>query len=305
MALSPCTNNLATMNYQPPPEGNSHQLIEHLNARIAELERQVENSRRLAELGSLTAAISHEIRGSLNIIQNFTILSAEATDELIALLPTPGSTLTEEQSQTIQEILTDILSNSEYVQNNSLRATQIVNTMLMSSHGRTEQFQPVPLNQLVTNHAKLAYQAVRSQDSGFNVAMEYQLDETVGDIIALPSDIGRAVINIVSNSCHATAERASGDADYRPAIHITTSAHTDYVTLSVRDNGSGMSQAVADRIFTPFFTTKPPEHGTGLGLSITKDIVEKHGGTISAQSQLGSHTVFTIELPRVPPEFQR
>ena len=284
---------------------DNHHLIEHLNQRVAELQQQLEQQRRLAELGNLAAALSHDIRSALNIIQNLTELSAEATEEMIAELPAVGSPLTAEQSQYIQELATDIVGNSKHISSNSARATQIVNTVLMSSHGRREHYQPVAINQLIENHARLAYQAARADDPDFNVTLRYDFDDQIGDIIATPTDIGRVIINIVSNSCHATNAQQTVDTDYTPVITIRTVGHTDHIMFTVSDNGVGIPPSVAEQIFTRFFTTKPPNIGTGLGLSITQEIIQRHGGTITAESEPGSHTTFSIKLPRIPDEFQR
>ena len=284
---------------------DNHQLIEHLNQRIAELQHQLEQQRRLAELGNLAAALSHDIRSALNIIQNLTELSAEATEDMIAELPGIGSPLTAEQSQYIQQLATDIVGNSKHISNNSARATQIVNTVLMSSQDRREHYQPVAINQLIENHARLAYQAARTDDPAFNVTLRYDFDDQIGDIIATPTDIGRVILNIVSNSCHATNARQAVETDYTPVITIGTKGHTDHILFTVSDNGIGMPSNVAEQIFTRFFTTKPPTVGTGLGLSITQEIIQRHGGTITAESEPGSHTTFTIRLPRIPDEFQR
>ena len=284
---------------------DNHQLIEHLNQRIADLQEQVERHSRLADLGNLAAALSHDIRSALNIIKNLTELSAEATAEIITVLPPAGTVVTEEDSLYIQELAADIAGNSEHISNNSSRAAQIVNTVLMSSHGRREQYQQVAINQLIENHARLAYQAARTDDSNFNVSLRYEFDDQVADIIATPSDIGRVIINIISNSCHATNARQAVEDDYSPIITITTTGHTDHVVITVADNGIGIPKPIVERIFTRFFTTKPPTIGTGLGLAITQEIIHRHGGTIAVQSEQGSHTIFTIQLPRIPEEFQR
>ena len=284
---------------------DNHQLIEHLNQRIAELQQQLEQQRRLAELGNLAAALSHDIRSALNIIHNLTELSAEATEDMIAELPAVGSPLTAEQNQYIQELATDIVGNSKHISSNSARATQIVNTVLMSSHGRREHYQPVAINQLIENHARLAYQAARTDDPDFNVTLRYDFDDQIGDIIATPTDIGRVIINIVSNSCHATYARQAVENDYTPVITIRTVGHTDHIMFTISDNGMGIPPGVAEQIFTRFFTTKSPNVGTGLGLSITQEIIQRHGGTITAESEPGSHTTFSIKLPRIPDEFQR
>ena len=290
---------------QPGDPSDNRQLIEHLNQRIAELQHQLEQQSRLAELGNLAAALSHDIRSALNIIKNLTVLSAEATQELLAALPPVGSPLTEEQNQHIQELVTDIVGNSEHVSNNSARATQIVNTVLMSSQGRHEQYQLVPINHLIENHTRLAYQAARTDDPSFNVTLRYEFDDHIGDLIATPSDIGRVIINIVSNSCHATNARQQAEPNYNPVITIGTRGHTDHIMITIEDNGIGMPPSVAEQIFTRFFTTKPPDIGTGLGLAITQEIIHRHGGTITADSAPGSHTTFTVKLPRIPEEFQR
>ena len=203
----------------------------------------------------------------------------------------------------MKEICQDLVDNLGRIRSHGNRADRIVHDMLAMGRGGGRR-QATDINTLVDEHTRLAFHAVRAQDSDFQLDIQQELDPTVGEVDVVPQDLGRVFLNMVTNACYAVDERrrTGEDKDYRPTLKITTRRKDDNVEIGIRDNGTGMPKEVADKIFNPFFTTKPTDQGTGLGLSLSADIVRQHGGEIRVQSEPGEFTEMTVSIPRKAPE---
>ena len=278
-----------------------------LQAAFEELRRaqdQIVTQQKLASLGELTAGVAHEIRNPLNFVKNFSESSSELLTELQEVLEESGDSLSEDQRGLIKEISDDLNENMERIQNHGDRANRIVHDMLMMSRGSGE-FQHTDINRLVEEHSRLAFHSARATDSDFQLDLQYDLDPNMGEMEVIPQDLGRVFLNMVSNACYATNEKRAAVAEnggsFFPALQLTTRRLEDTVQVSIRDNGSGMPPDVIEKIFNPFFTTKPSDQGTGLGLAISNDIVREHGGVIQVTSEPGEYTNMLIELPLVRP----
>ncbi len=280
---------------------------DELQAAFEELRRaqdQIVTQQKLASLGELTAGVAHEIRNPLNFVKNFSESSAELLTELQEVLDEIGDDLPDEQKGLIQEISDDLNDNMERIRNHGDRANRIVHDMLMMSRGAGE-FQVTDINRLVDEHSRLAFHSARATDSDFQLDLQFDLDPNVGELEVIPQDLGRVFLNMVSNSCYATNEKRMNQMEkgevYFPELLLTTRRLDESVEIGIRDNGNGMPDEVIEKIFNPFFTTKPTDQGTGLGLAISSDIVREHGGFIRVNSEPGEFTQMLIELPLVRP----
>lgn len=280
---------------------------DELQAAFEELRRaqdQIVTQQKLASLGELTAGVAHEIRNPLNFVKNFSESSVELLVELQEVLEDAGDSLSEDQRGLIQEISDDLNDNMERIRNHGDRANRIVHDMLMMSRGSGE-FQLTDINRLVDEHSRLAYHSARATDTEFQLDLQYDLDPAVGELEVIPQDLGRVFLNMVSNACYATNEKRmqllENGVSFMPVLLLTTHRHDETIEINIRDNGNGMPPDVIEKIFNPFFTTKPSDQGTGLGLAISNDIVREHGGTIDVTSEPGEFTNMQIELPLVRP----
>ena len=252
---------------------------------------------KMASLGQLTAGIAHEIKNPLNFVNNFSALSAELIDELREVLtPQPlGDTVRAE----VDDLTALLKGNLEKVVQHGQRADGIVKAMLEHSRGSSAERRMVDLNALIDEALNLAYHGARAQDQSFNITLERDFGEGIAPIEVNPQDMTRVFLNIFSNGFYAATRRArnGGDAGFVPTLKVTTRDAGEAVEIRVRDNGTGIPAEIRDKLFQPFFTTKPTGEGTGLGLSITYDIVTKqHGGTITVDSEVDEFSEFTIRL---------
>jgi two-component system, NtrC family, sensor kinase len=256
---------------------------------------------KMASLGQLTAGIAHEIKNPLNFVNNFAGLSVELLDELKAAAAPGIAELDEDTRADIDETVEMLTSNLEKIAEHGRRADNIVKSMLEHSRGVSGERREVDLNGLIEEALNLAYHGARAQDQSFNITLEREFDRAVRPIEVAPQEITRAFLNLFGNGFYAANKRArgNGDAAFRPALIVSTRDLGDAVEVKVRDNGTGIPPEIKDKLFQPFFTTKPTGEGTGLGLSISYDIVtQQHGGTIAVDSEVGEFTEFTIRLPR-------
>ncbi len=267
------------------------------------MQQQLVTQEKLASLGALTAGIAHEIKNPLNFVNNFAELSTELTAELGQALAAPLAQVAPAERQYIEDILADLRQNVAKINQHGKRADSIVHGMLQHSRGASGQPEPVDLNALLAEYVALAYHGLRAQDSTFNVALNSDYDPAVGGVAVVREDLGRVILNIVNNACYAADQkrRRLGEA-FAPEVRITTTRLGDGVEIRIRDNGDGMPPAVCEKIFNPFFTTKPAGVGTGLGLSISHDIVvQQHRGELRVESQEGQYAEFIIVLPATAP----
>jgi GAF domain-containing protein len=284
-------------------------LFESVETRTRELAASLENLRttqdrlvqtqKLASLGQLTAGIAHEIKNPLNFVNNFSGVSVELIDELRQALT--GANLDSKLRAEISEIAETLQSNLDKVVQHGKRADAIVKNMLLHSREGSGEHRVVDINSLVEESLNLAYHGARAEKQGFNITMERSLDPAAGQADVFPQDVTRVLLNLISNGFYAATKRKAqaNDDGYEPTLAASTRSLGDRVEIRVRDNGTGIPPEVKEKIFNPFFTTKPAGEGTGLGLSISHDIIVKqHGGSIEVDTQSGEFTEIRIILPR-------
>jgi PAS domain S-box-containing protein len=253
---------------------------------------------KLASLGQLTAGIAHEIKNPLNFVNNFAALSAELTDELNDTLK--DAPLDDQARAEVDELTLILKGNLEKVVQHGKRADSIVKNMLLHSREGAGELRPADINAIVEESLNLAYHGARAERPGFNITLKRDLDPDAGMIDVYPQEITRVFLNLLSNGFYAAAKRKeAGDEGFEPTLSATTKSLGNRVEIRIRDNGTGILPEVKDKMFNPFFTTKPAGEGTGLGLSMSHDIVVKqHGGNIDVVTQSGAFTEFIVTLPR-------
>ena len=283
-------------------------LFESVEARTRELAASLEDLRttqdrlvqtqKLASLGQLTAGIAHEIKNPLNFVNNFSGVSVELIDELQEALQDGG--LNEKRRGEITELMDTLRGNLDKVVQHGKRADAIVKNMLQHSREGSGEHRLVDINAIVEESLNLAYHGARAEKREFDVLVEQSLDPAAGKVDLFPQEITRVLLNLISNGVYATAKKAQANgASYKPTLTASTKSLGDRVEITIRDNGTGIPAEVKEKIFNPFFTTKPAGEGTGLGLSISHDIIVKqHGGSIEVDTQPGEFTEFRIVLPR-------
>jgi len=253
---------------------------------------QLIQAEKMASLGELTAGIAHEIQNPLNFVNNFSEVSKELLDEMMAELDKGNS-------NDAKEIASDIIQNLEKINHHGKRADAIVKGMLQHSRSSSGQKEPTDVNALADEFLRLAYHGLRAKDKSFNATLKTDLDANIGIIKVIPQDIGRVILNLLTNAFYAVNEKKKLNiAGYEPLVSIRTKRQENKVEIDVSDNGNGIPQRVIDKIFQPFFTTKPTGEGTGLGLSLSYDIIVKgHSGELRVKTREGEGTVFHIQLP--------
>jgi two-component system, NtrC family, sensor kinase len=254
---------------------------------------QLVQAEKMASLGELTAGIAHEIQNPLNFVNNFADLNVELIDELQQELKT-GNTV-----EAIA-ISNNIKDNEQKINHHGKRADAIVKSMLQHSRKSSGQKELTDINALCDEYLRLSYHGLRAKDKSFNAEFDTQYDTTLAPINVVPQDIGRVILNLINNAFYAVNERQKKDKDsgYKPRVTLTTRQEGNQVVIEVADNGTGMPDQVKEKIFQPFFTTKPTGEGTGLGLSLSYDIVIKgHGGTMEVMTKEGEYTNFVLRIP--------
>jgi signal transduction histidine kinase len=257
-------------------------------------------TQKLASLGQLTAGIAHEIKNPLNFVNNFSSLSGELIDELLEAL---GRVQVGDKTRTeITELADTLRDNLGKIVQHGKRADAIVKNMLLHAREGLGEHRPVDINALVEESLNLAYHGARAEKQGFNVTLERSFDPTVGQADVFPQEITRVLLNLISNGFDAVAKRNRevDPGDFEPMLAAATRNRGDRIEIKIRDNGTGIPPDVKEKMFNPFFTTKPAGEGTGLGLSISHDIIVKqHAGSIVVDSRPGEFTEIRIILPRV------
>jgi len=270
---------------------------------LKETQKQLIQSEKMASLGELTAGIAHEIQNPLNFVNNFSEVSKELLEELME----------EIQNGDIEEvnaIAQDVIQNLEKINHHGKRADGIVKGMLQHSRSSSGTKEPTDINILVDEYLRLAYHGLRAKDKSFNATLKTEFDDAVGKINMVPQDMGRVVLNLITNAFYAVNEKKTAEVhaehsrsmkaekEYTPTVSVSTKKEGEAVLIIVKDNGNGRQKHVIDKIFQPFFTTKPTGQGTGLGLSMSYDIVTQgHGGELKVEAQEGVGTSFIIQIP--------
>ncbi len=269
--------------------------IEKAYNELKRTQTQLIQSEKMASLGELTAGIAHEIQNPLNFVNNF----SEVNTELIEELKGERSKAKGERNEELEEeILNDIKENEQKINHHGKRADAIVKGMLQHSQKSTGKKEPIDINALADEYLRLSYHGLRAKDKDFNADFKTDFDESIGKIEAAPQDIGRVLLNLYNNAFYAVNEKKKQlDGTFEPTVEVTTKRVGNKIELSVIDNGVGIPQKILDKIYQPFFTTKPTGQGTGLGLSLSYDIVKAHGGDIKVESKEGEFSNFILVLP--------
>jgi len=266
------------------------------------IQSQLIQKERLASIGQLTAGIAHEIKNPLNFVNNFSEVIFELINEAreeVNRSGSEGNSTSENMcnSSLVLGILDDIESNLDRIYEHSKRADSILKSMLLLSRGKSGKSIPTDVNAMIDEYLKLAYHGMRASDLSFNIDIKTSYDPEVPKLELIPQDISRAFLNIINNAMYAAYDHATNDPARNPVIQVSTKVLKGRVEIKIRDNGAGIPDDIRDKIYQPFFTTKPSGIGTGLGLSMTHDIVNMHNGTLNIDSNIGEFTEFTISLP--------
>lgn len=268
---------------------------------------QLIQSEKMASLGELTAGIAHEIQNPLNFVNNY----AEVNMELLGELKTEGEKRSDgsevgesgsrgRDERLVQELIADLSENEAKILHHGQRANAIVRGMLQHSRSSSGPREPTNLNALADEYLRLAYHGLRAKDNQFQAELITDFDKSMPRVEVVPQDMGRVLLNIINNAFQAVAERSLLEvAGYVPKVTVTTKRLPTAVEVRIADNGNGIPEAIKEKIFQPFFTTKPTGSGTGLGLSLAYDIVKVHGGTLKVESAMGEGSIFVIIIPVV------
>ncbi|MCX6213965.1 ATP-binding protein [Spirosoma sp.] len=271
---------------------------EELEQTLIELkatQAQLIQSEKMASLGELTAGIAHEIQNPLNFVNNFSEVSIELIDELAEEQAKP-----ERDPELEAELLTDLKQNLQKINHHGGRASSIVKGMLQHSRAGAGQREPTDVNALCEEYLRLAYHGLRAKDKSFNAIFSTELDPSLGLISLVPQDVSRVLLNLFTNAFYAVQQRQKQEKThgYQPTVIVSTRCANSEAVITVADNGTGIAEDVQQKIFQPFFTTKPTGEGTGLGLSLAYEIITKgHGGTLEVESKAGEGSKFIVTLP--------
>jgi two-component system, NtrC family, sensor kinase len=266
-------------------------VIEKAYADLKSTQAQLLQAEKMASLGELTAGIAHEIQNPLNFVNNF----SEVNRELLAEM---NEEILSGNYEEVRVIMKDLLDNEEKINHHGKRADSIVKGMLQHSQSSTGIKEQTDINALSDEYLRLAYHGLRAKDKSFNATMQTDFDKTITNIFIVPQDISRVLLNLYNNAFYAVNEKKRESRDgYEPVVSVTTRKTGNKVEIRVRDNGNGIGQKVKDKIFQPFFTTKPTGQGTGLGLSLSYDIVKANGGEIKVETKEGDFTEFVVQIP--------
>jgi len=256
---------------------------------------QLIQSEKMASLGELTAGIAHEIQNPLNFVNNFSDVNTELLEELKAERLKPN---VERDDNLQDELINDVIENSQKINHHGKRADAIVKGMLQHSRKSSGQKEPTDINALADEYLRLSFHGLRAKDKSFNATLETDFDKSIGKINVIPQDIGRVLLNLFNNAFYAVNQQKNKNLiSYEPTVSISTKKIDNKVEIRVKDNGNGIPQKVLDKIFQPFFTTKPTGEGTGLGLSLSYDIIKADGGEIKVASKEGEGSEFVVMLP--------
>ena len=266
---------------------------------IEQLKQQLQKQEKLASLGMLSAGIAHEIQNPLNFVINFSKMSNKLLDDLTDVVEDNADRLPDADREDLSDIVADLKENLTQIMENGERAVSIIQGILLVSRGKENEFLPTDINHLVKEYVWLSYHAMRAKDKRFNIAIHEDYQESMPQVMVIPQDLSRAILNLMNNACYAVFKRSQTEGEnYKPTIDVKTAISGEQLVISIRDNGEGMTDEVKERLYENFFTTKPIGMGTGLGMGITRDIVEnKHDGKLSFKSTAGEGTCFTISIP--------
>ena len=266
--------------------------IESTLSELKSTQTQLIQSEKMASLGELTAGIAHEIQNPLNFVNNFSEVNKELINELVEEV-SKGNT------EEVKAIANDIKDNEEKINHHGKRADAIVKGMLQHSRQTSGTKEPTDINALCDEYLRLSYHGLRAKDKSINADFKTKFDESIGKVNIVPQDMGRVILNLITNAFYAVNEKKkTADENYKPLVSIETKKISNKIEIRVNDNGNGIPASIKEKIFQPFFTTKPTGQGTGLGLSLSYDIVKAHGGEIKVETEQGKGSEFIMQIPQ-------
>jgi two-component system, NtrC family, sensor kinase len=272
---------------------NKNEVIEQTLNHLKSTQSQLIQSEKMASLGELTAGIAHEIQNPLNFVNNFSDVNQELLVEM-------KDEIEKGNSDEAKAIANDVIENEQKINHHGKRADAIVKGMLQHSRQSSGKKEPTDINALADEYLRLSYHGLRAKDKTFNAEIKTDFDGTIGKINIIPQDIGRVLLNLFNNAFYAVNEQKTRNPElYKPTVSVSTKKRDNKIEIIVRDNGNGIPQNIVDKIFQPFFTTKPTGEGTGLGLSLAYDIIKAHGGSMKVESKENEGSEFIIQLPVV------
>ena len=270
-----------------------------MEKQVETLQQQLKQQEKLASLGMLSAGIAHEIQNPLNFVINFSKMSDKLLKDLTEIIEDNEDNLSDDDREEVEDIVADLKENLTKIAEHGERAISIIRGILMVSRGKDNEFLPTDICKLVKEYVWLSYHAMRANQKNFNISIVENYEEGLPQIMVIPQDLSRAVLNVMNNACYSVWKRSqTADAGYHPEVSITVKQTDGNIVISIADNGEGMTDEVKQKLFDNFFTTKPVGQGTGLGMGITRDIIEnKHGGQLTFDSKEGQGAYFTFTIP--------
>ena len=271
-----------------------------MEKQIEILQQQLKQQEKLASLGLLSAGIAHEIQNPLNFVINFSKMSDKLLKDLTEIVEDNEENISADDREEVEDIVADLKENMAKIVEHGERAISIIQGILLVSRGKEGEFIPSDINHIVKEYVWLAYHALRANHKGFNITIHESYQDGLPQMMVIPQDISRAVLNLMNNACYAVWDRSQKEGEeYVPTIDIKTALNAEgLLEIAIQDNGVGISDEVKEHLFDNFFTTKPVGQGTGLGMGITRDIVEnRHHGKLTFESEIGKGTCFTIIIP--------
>lgn len=279
---------------------SAYKTITKAHGDLQQAQSKLVQAEKMASLGQLTAGIAHEIKNPLNFVNNFAELSLDIANEIDEELEALADKIDEETKSYLDEIITDLKENCKKINEHGKRADSIVKGMLLHSRGKSGEFQKTDINAMLNEYVNLAYHGMRAQDSTFNIKIETDYDQSIQPINIVPQNLSRVFLNIINNACYSANEKKQIQGDkVSPVLRVTSKDLGERIEVRIYDNGKGISKEHIDKIFNPFFTTKPTGKGTGLGLSLSYDIVvQEHKGEIRVESEKGEYAEFIVTIPK-------
>ena len=270
-----------------------------MEQQLETLQQQLKQQEKLASLGMLSAGIAHEIQNPLNFVINFSKMSDKLLKDLTEIVEDNEDNLSEEDREEVEDIVADLKDNLGKIVEHGERAISIIRGILLVSRGKDNEFLPTDVNKLVKEYVWLSYHAMRANVKNFNISIHEDYEEGMPQMMVIPQDLSRAVLNVMNNACYAVWKKSqSAEAGYQPEVNISVKRIDGNFVISIADNGEGMTDEVKQHLYENFFTTKPVGQGTGLGMAITRDIIEnKHGGKLLFDSEEGKGTIFKLTIP--------
>ncbi|MBR2237191.1 MAG: HAMP domain-containing histidine kinase [Prevotella sp.] len=273
-----------------------------MEQQVESLQQRLRQQEKLASLGMLSAGIAHEIQNPLNFVINFSKMSSKLLTDLTDIVTDNEDALPNDDREELDDIVADLKENMARIVEHGERAISIIQGILLVSRGKDNEFLPTDVARVVKEYVWLSYHAMRANYKDFNISIGEDYAQGLPQVMAIPQDLSRAVLNLMNNACYTVWKKQQhADPDYQPRIDIKVAMDSNSqpcISITIADNGEGMTPEVKERLFENFFTTKPIGEGTGLGMAITRDIIEnKHGGHLSFETEEGKGTTFTLTIP--------